>query len=142
MGKPAEIGDLDQAGMRDRSGGARLLHEARGDFAVGRQIFAQRLEREALAERAMTRSVHDAHAAFADHGRDLVAIVDHAAEQRIGRAVPIRRWPKRLAVERTEATVRRKVLPALRADGRARPLPGCALPLPRRPRLRTATDLD
>ncbi len=106
--------------MRDTGSRLRLAQEALPDLGVVGQVAPQRLERERATEPHVTHAVHAAHPALADQRLDLVAMIDHGAEQRIVARVPVLGSNQECGVERAEAPVVREVLPAARAARRLR----------------------
>src|SRR5688572_25150157 len=106
--------------MRDTGSRLRLAQEAFSDLGVVGQVAPQRLERERATEPHVAHAVHAAHPALADQRLDLVAMLDHAAEQRIVARVPVLGTKQERGVERAEAPLGREVLPAARTARRLR----------------------
>ena len=76
----AEVGDVDDVLVADLRGRLGLLHEARDQVGLAREVFRQDLERDLLLDEDVLGEVDDAHAAFAELADDAVAIGDGRAE--------------------------------------------------------------
>ena len=87
----AEVGDVDDVGVADARGGARLAPEALDQVLLLRVDRVQDLDRDALADLDVLAGVDRAHAALADLAQDAVAVLDHPSDEiaagveRIGR---------------------------------------------------------
>ena len=76
----AVVKDLDDAGMGDEVGGARLVEEAAGDLGVAGVLRAEDLDRGAHLDVLAHRLVDDAHAALSELAYEPVftdALTDH-----------------------------------------------------------------
>src|SRR5262249_2293613 len=83
----AEVVDLDDAGVADGGGGARLVEEAPHDVLPLRQVRVQHLDRGRAIEPAVARAIDDAQAALAEPGGGAV-VGDHASGGRLAHGVP------------------------------------------------------
>jgi hypothetical protein len=61
-------------------GGERLAMEARDDLGVLCELRMQRLDRDTSLDDDVLALVHGAHAAFAEHAHDAIAILEHHAD--------------------------------------------------------------
>ena len=75
----AEVGDVDDVGVADARGRARLAPEALDQLLLGRVVRVQDLDRDPLADLDVLAGVDRPHAALADLAQHAVAVVDHAA---------------------------------------------------------------
>jgi len=74
----------DDAGVGEPGGRPRLAPEARDDVGPFREVRVHDLERDLAFEAAVHGSVHRCHAAARDARGDLVPLVDHMTDERIG----------------------------------------------------------
>ena len=109
----AEVHHVDDVGMADARGGARLAPEPLDQLLLRRVVRVQDLDRDDLADLDVLGGVHGPHAALADLAQHAVAVVDHAAD---------------------EVDAQRFLLARERQPGHRRPRPGAARAAPRRDR--------
>ena len=80
-----DVDHLDDVGVGDAARALRLALEPLDDFRVLRELGQEDLDRESsLLQAKMARLVDLAHAALPDEAHDLVALVQHLTEERVG----------------------------------------------------------
>src|SRR6185436_17211208 len=83
VGRLAEVEHPDRVRMLQPRAGSRLVVEPLDPGLVGRDLRVQDLDRDDAVDRGLARLVHHAHPTLADPRLDLIAPVDHLADERI-----------------------------------------------------------
>src|SRR5262249_53690976 len=105
---------LDDVGLADGAGGARLVHEAGHQRLVLGQLAPQDLDRDPTVQHRVLGDVHGTHPAFAQQRPDLV-VIDLAANHFARLSLKaLHRRPEALGV-RVAATIARRVARATAA---------------------------
>jgi hypothetical protein len=93
----ADVVHVDDVGVVDAPGRLRFTDEALHGALVGGELGQHPFERDALAGKGVSRCVHSAHAALADHLFDAVLASDDLASPRHGPICHVSLLVRRLA---------------------------------------------
>src|SRR5712692_4588129 len=82
IARGAEIVDRDRVGMTKAPRRLAFALKTTQPFGVAAHLWRQDLDRDAVAQQDMARAIDGAHAAFAQHGLDLVLAIKRGADER------------------------------------------------------------